>query len=387
MMQLTDEQNFNLADIVYEDINLKINKKIRIKDGSQWITINSVNDPSGLQAIAVVPLKDYQAMQAGKVTTYPDVIFSSRGSQTDHAGEALKDWLETDTVELGLAQKPEHYQNMKDKNGKLLTPEKESQFRGYEKFVRDTLNSTQFDKTTCSFTGHSLGGSLAQYMAVLTDSKATTFAAARAYRLLPPELQKAVREGNYDDLIRDYRHKNDPVGYVPLGEIIGSRYMAKSASSDLVGMGHTRGSFQGMFNGDGSVMVRIHPEAILNQLPLFDSAIQNLYFTQEMIETVTDNLDREIQKIYTTYLDKMGTDSFSHLKSTDVEDIFEEFAQSREGSSYYFYDRQQKELLLDNLEKTKRQLTHQKNTIETAAILFKTQDQQLEKKISQLFGR
>lgn len=386
MIQLTDEEYFSLADKVYENKYLKLGQRIILDTGNDWVVISSVNNPSGLQAIAVVPLKDYQDMQAGKITTYPDIVFSSRGSQTDDAGETFKDWVETDTIELGLAQKPEHYQKMKDKNGQLLTPESDSQFRGYEKFVMETLEAQQFDGTTPSFTGHSLGGALAQYMAVLTDSKATTFAAARAYRLLSPELQEAVRGGKYDDLIRDYRHRNDPVGYLPSGEIIGSRYMAKSAKGDLPLIGHVRGSFQGMFNGNGSIMVRVSPDEILEQLPLFDSAIQNLYFTQQMIETVTTDLDQEINKLHRKYEDKMGIGGFSHLTSADLDDVFEEFAQSYSNGTYYFYDRKLKKEIMEDIEELKRQIRHQKDAIGESAILFKAQDQDMAQKINSLLG-
>lgn len=223
-------------------------------------------------------------------------------------------------------------------------------------------------------------------MAVIMDAKATTFAAARAYRLLPPDLQKAVRDGKYDDMIRDYRHKNDPVGYLPAGEIIGSRIMAKSAKSDLWVVGHMGGSFAGMFNGDGSIMVRVDPEEILNQLDHFDSAIQKLYFTQEMISTVTDNLDKEVKTIYSTYVDKMGVGSFSHLTSNDVEEIFEELSQSYKDRSYYFYDRKMKESLIDDLEKTKKKLSHLRDKIGVAATQFDTADKNMAKNLSTILG-
>lgn len=75
MTQLTDEQYFNLADKVYEDKYLKPGQTIISDTGNDWVVINSVNDPSGLQSIAVVPLKDYRNMQSGKIKDYPNVIF------------------------------------------------------------------------------------------------------------------------------------------------------------------------------------------------------------------------------------------------------------------------------------------------------------------------
>jgi len=247
MTQLTDEQYFDLSDKVYEDKYLKPGQTIISDTGNDWIVINSVDDPSGLQGIAVVPLKDYQDMQSGKITKYPDVVFASRGSQMDNFGEFVKDWIETDIFEMGLGQKPEHYKEQG------LTPNNTSQFRGYEDFVNETLKNNSI--VDYSFTGHSLGGALAQYMAVLKDKKATTFAAAKAYRLLPAELQKLVDQGHFNSNIVDYRHSWDPVGHVPFGQIIGRQYMVPSGSSNIAIVGHMRGSFKDMFDKDGAMIL------------------------------------------------------------------------------------------------------------------------------------
>ncbi|WP_317912504.1 lipase family protein [Carnobacterium maltaromaticum] len=391
MTQLTDEQYWKLADSVYDDKWLNINnittlsidelkklETINANDGSKWVTINSISTDSGLQAMAVISLDEYKALCSGKIKAPENMVFVSRGSEMGEDG--YNDWVKTNGIVLGSSSvSPEEL-----KKAEIEQVNAQNQFIQYDAFVRQSIQ--QYNPQNYSFTGHSLGGALAQYMAVIMDAKATTFAAARAFRLLPPELQQAVRDGKYDDMIRDYRHKNDPVGYLPAGEIIGSRIMAKSAKSDLWVVGHMGGSFAGMFNGDGSIMVRVDPEEILNQLDHFDSAIQKLYFTQEMISTVTDNLDKEIKTIYSTYVDKMGVGSFSHLTSNDVEEIFEELAQSYKGRSYYFYDRKMKESLIDDLEKTKKSLSHLKDKIGVAATQFDTADKNMAKNLSTILG-
>ncbi|TFJ73078.1 lipase family protein [Carnobacterium maltaromaticum] len=389
MAQLTDAQYWGLSDKSYLDGSLTIVKigelskdvkTITLEDKSEWVTINSINKESGLQAMAIIPLSEYKDLSSGKISQPQTLVFVSRGS------EELADW-KTNAIELGSGGKPETLKNLnldEIENYDFKDVNANNQFIQYDAFVQQTIKD--FKPENYSFTGHSLGGALAQYMAVMMDAKATTFAAARAFRLLPPELQQAVRDGKYDEMIRDYRHKNDPVGYLPAGEIIGSRIMAKSAKSDLWVAGHMGGSFAGMFNGDGSIMVRVDPEEILNQLDHFDSAIQKLYFTQEMISTVTDNLDKEIKTIYSTYVDKMGVGSFSHLTSNDVEEIFEELSQSYKGRSYYFYDRKMKESLIDDLEKTKKSLSHLKDKIGVAATQFDTADKNMAKNLSTILG-
>lgn len=294
--------------------------------------------------------------------------------------DGYNDWVKTNGIVLGSSSvSPEEL-----KKAEIEQVNAQNQFIQYDAFVRQTIQA--YNPQNYSFTGHSLGGALAQYMAVIMDAKATTFAAARAYRLLPPELQKAVRDGKYDDMIRDYRHKNDPVGYVPGGEIIGSRYMTKSAKSDLWFAGHLGGSFDGMFNEDGSIMVRISPEEILAQLPLFDSAIQNLSVTQEIIDVSTNELDKEIKTIHRHYEDKLGIGGFSHVTVTDMDDIFEEFAQSHSGDNYYFYDRKLKDELLEDLEVHKRKIAEQRDIIGEGAMMFDMKDQELASKLSSLFG-
>lgn len=391
MVQLTDEQYWKLADSVYQDKHLEISEikkltdrelsemqPIVAKDGSKWVTLNSINHESGLQAIAVVSLDEYKALCSGQITAPENMVFVTRGSEMGEDG--YNDWVKTNGIVLGSSSvSPEEL-----KKAEIEQVNAQNQFIQYDAFVRQTIQA--YNPQNYSFTGHSLGGALAQYMAVIMDAKATTFAAARAYRLLPPDLQKAVRDGKYDDMIRDYRHKNDPVGYVPGGEIIGSRYMTKSAKSDLWFAGHLGGSFEGMFNGDGSIMVRISPEEILAQLPLFDSAIQNLSVTQEIIDVSTNELDKEIKTIHRHYEDKMGIGGFSHVTVTDMDDIFEEFAQSHSGDNYYFYDRKLKDELLEDLEVHKRKIAEQRDIIGEGAMMFDMKDQELASKLSSLFG-
>lgn len=391
MAQLTDEQYWKLADSVYDDKTLNINEikkmseselndieSIKVGDGTKWVTINSINHESGLQAMAVISLDEYKALCSGKIKAPENMVFVTRGSEMGEDG--YNDWVKTNGIVLGSSSvSPEEL-----KKAEIEQVNAQNQFIQYDAFVRQTIQA--YNPQNYSFTGHSLGGALAQYMAVIMDAKATTFAAARAYRLLPPDLQKAVRDGKYDDMIRDYRHKNDPVGYVPGGEIIGSRYMTKSAKSDLWFAGHLGGSFDGMFNGDGSIMVRISPEEILAQLPLFDSAIQNLSVTQEIIDVSTNELDKEIKTIHRHYEDKMGIGGFSHVTVTDMDDIFEEFAQSHSGDNYYFYDRKLKDELLEDLEVHKRKIAEQRDIIGEGAMMFDMKDQELASKLSSLFG-
>ncbi|MBC1478362.1 DUF2974 domain-containing protein [Listeria welshimeri] len=205
-MKVKDDTNFYLSDEVYNSSYLKAGQKIKLTNKETWITINSVNKENGLQAIAVVPLKDYKDYNNGKLKKYTHIVFVSRGS------EELNDWKEN----LGLVVKED---------------DKEGQFKVYDKFVNDTLG--KFKTQDYSFTGHSLGGGLAQYEAVKHLKPAVTFAAARAFNKLTDKEQKKALNGEYWDLIKDYYHSDDVIGMLPPNaEVFYRQYLMKRNSSE-----------------------------------------------------------------------------------------------------------------------------------------------------------
>ncbi|MBC1482671.1 hypothetical protein HCJ58_03885, partial [Listeria sp. FSL L7-1509] len=109
MAEFTDEQYFNLSDEVYKNDTLTKGRDLFTKDGSHWKVINSVDKSgSGLQAIAVVPAKEYKK---GK-TVYGNAIFVARGSEPN-AKQFMKDWIHTDVGKLGIGQKPETDRKLK----------------------------------------------------------------------------------------------------------------------------------------------------------------------------------------------------------------------------------------------------------------------------------
>lgn len=138
-MKLSDETYFNLSKIAYNNDYLKIGKTVRVGEGDYYKVVNSVDGDSGLQAVAFVPLKEYKDFNAGKTKSYDNMVFVSRGTEPTK----LKD-VKTDVG--------------------LLSSKTEGQFDDYDRFVHATLK--KYDVKDYSFTGHSLGGALAQYEAV-----------------------------------------------------------------------------------------------------------------------------------------------------------------------------------------------------------------------------
>jgi len=355
LAQFKDEQYFDLSDVVYENSSLNIGGTLTLEgDESKWIVINSVNDPSGLQAIAVVPKVDYDKMKTGKITEYPNVVFSARGSQTDNWSEAYKDWIGTDFGDLttgmkpsnavsrmglnvtGDRTKPAYHKNMDRHAPEHVETAKNMvnnhQFLGMERFVNRTL--FDHDIADYSFTGHSLGGALAQYMAAIKDKGATTFAAARAYRLLPPEVQKMVDSGHFDGKIVDYRHEWDPVGHLPGGKVIGSQYLARTSALNIVGIGHVRGSFKGMFK-NGAMQILFDPESIRG----IATEIMGLYDAITDIQLAFRQYVTFEQEEIETFVSQTRTSSDYHdLESHEIEDILRELFPHKVGGDYSVHD-------------------------------------------------
>ncbi|PHD76171.1 cytoplasmic protein, partial [Bacillus toyonensis] len=78
----TDEDYFELSSNVYDDDSLHKGSEIKGVDGKKWVVIESINADcqkvkNGLEAIAVVPKKDYKE----NATHYDDIILAFRGTE------------------------------------------------------------------------------------------------------------------------------------------------------------------------------------------------------------------------------------------------------------------------------------------------------------------
>lgn len=97
----TDQDYFELADQVYGDV-LQKGTEIKGSGGKKWVVIESVDTnqteaKNGLQAIAVVPAKDYEPDK----TQYDNIIYSFRGTEF---GKFDGD-LSTDTFQITMGMK------------------------------------------------------------------------------------------------------------------------------------------------------------------------------------------------------------------------------------------------------------------------------------------
>lgn len=310
MAQLTDEQYFGLSERSYRDDNISNGKIITLDDKSSWVVINSVDQKqSDLQAIAVVPKEEYDKMQAGQISNYSNITFVARGSSS-----VIDAYQDVST--LGIGGKPSE---IRESTNNSLAHRAYNQFLGYEDFVNDTLK--KYEPKNYDFTGHSLGGALAQYMAVIKNKNAVTFSAARPYRLLPEEYQKKVDAGEYDDQIVDYRHSWDPVGYVPFGKRIGKCFLVDSEVLDVAVASHMTKTFHNIFRSDGSINIMFSPEFMRDTAGIH-GLISEEYRDAKRILTEYMNHEKDI--IDRLKNDISGNDEFSELDQSEIEEVLQD---------------------------------------------------------------
>ncbi|MBM5611369.1 lipase family protein [Listeria seeligeri] len=356
-MKVRDDTNFYLSDEVYNSSYLKKGQKIKLINKETWVTINSVNKDNGLQAIAVVPLKDYKDYNNGKLKTYNHIVFVSRGS------EELDDWNEN----LGLVAKKDN---------------KEGQFKAYDKFVNGTLE--KFKTQDYSFTGHSLGGGLAQYEAVKHLKPAVTFAAARAFNKLTAQEQEKALNGEYWNLIKDYYHKDDVVGKLPPNaEVFYKQYLMERNSSenklDKLGIGgHMQSTFTGCFEADGSAELLINPDEIINQIERLDEVFAKMRQVENYMQDYEEWEKMQSQRLR-SHLDEETWEGgkYSELTSWDVDDVLTEVSRKYKDGVYRFHNTDKFEEFYDENRKTIQKLNGFKEEVISAALAFNDKDKEL----------
>ena len=379
MRNLSDKEYFEVCNESYKKDILIEGKEIEIKEKSKqseiWKVLESVdNKKSGLQGSALVPANEYDDIKSGKIEP-SNMIFVSRGT------ENLTDWG-CNITDLGTYPRPRDIKRLENSNIVKITKasvamnpglnsiskkyiigslsSKNNQFIEYEEFVDDTVK--KYNPKEYSFTGHSLGGALAQYVAVLKDKKAVTYAAAKPYRLLPKEFQKKVDSGYYNNKIFNYKHVGDPVGIVPFGELIGTQLFVQSNVRDfserkfginllggminvfkyIIGQ-HGLESFSTSFTSNGAIKLLIKSDEIRG---IINNLSENIEMYNELIKKIDnrmDIIDDETLRIYKEMEREIGTGEFYYLTNYDLDEIFNDivpYSQNR------FYDREMGEELI-----------------------------------------
>ena len=205
-MNLTPEQYLALSSLAYENLQSqplgdleesridKVTKNINtsrlelraLSSLSSWVLVNAYTSPSGMSAIAIQNPKT------------KEVVFVYRGTDAIEKNftVGIKDWFMDLKIAVGA--------NLTVDDGK-------NQFVDAQNFYYNTIQKLggASNISARSFTGHSLGGGLAQYMAYTTAGKykTVTFDAVGIGQALP-----GVNPRDYDNTVTDYVNRDDFIG-------------------------------------------------------------------------------------------------------------------------------------------------------------------------------
>ncbi|WP_438775619.1 lipase family protein, partial [Enterococcus sp. DIV0418] len=316
------------------------------------------------------------------------------------------DWVLTDFAKMGIGLKPNTDMKLKETQGKNIQkiaknawkantsiPMKmllhvaswqvngENQFTDYQKFVNQTLK--QYKIKDCSFTGHSLGGALAQFMAVQLKRHAVTYAAANPYRLLSKEQQQAVKNGDFEGLIMDYRHRLDPVGkIVPNERLIGKQFIMDTNPNAPFGtaivMGHMRGTFAGMFNADGTAQLKVNPDAVIAQAGRIDNIVSIMRKIQQRMQQLEEDVNQKSKQLRNKLNDEtVEGGKYSELTIWDVDEILTERSKKYQNGIYTYHDPEQFQRFYESNEKNIKKLKEFQRELIQAAKKIREKDNEL----------
>ncbi|NWO12680.1 hypothetical protein [Virgibacillus sp.] len=219
-----------------------------------------------------------------------------------------------------------------------------------EKYVK------KYGANNIVFTGHSLGGGLAQYFAVKHDSNAVTFASADVFDLLSKEDQERAVNGEFKDNIISYTYPDDIIGTF-YNQSVGSVYYvgdpAENNGKTLETHRIENYVSEDMYNEEGYLLPHLlYGEKIKGQLQsspleLKNSGVHDFHIRIQtelmhqlamemeeseeliaatrtaLIRLLDDHLD-SMNQLRNTYRNMIGSGKYDKLNTSHVDEIFRE---------------------------------------------------------------
>lgn len=314
--------------------------------GVKWRVLKTMDEKNGAQGIALAPV-----LSDGKSLDTSQIVIAYRGTEAGKwDGDITADGLQ---VVLNSKYIPT---TIETAIGDVRTFTTETQFESAIKFSNEI--SDKYKSAKISYTGHSLGGAMAQYVAAEWNREATTFAAPNVYGLLSDEAKVRVNEGKTKDTIRDYTHEKDLIGEYDGGDpLIGKQYMTAVKDKSLSWWnpiaGHFMGTYTGKFNsGDGSIQFKMEPDEVIKAIQTFRPRLELIRDWRKIIEHYIEDEAHTVRKIYQDMLANVnGSGKYPLLSEQDVTNFFREKAMTVKGSDYYFID---VDLAMDLCQKLKK---------------------------------
>ncbi|ASL62740.1 cytoplasmic protein [Bacillus cereus] len=376
---ITDEDFFNLSDYVYDNDYLHKGAEIPGINGETWVVIESIDAnyqkvKNGLQAIAVVPKKDYE----GNKTHYETIVFAFRGTEPKQLAD-----FETDIDQITFGIKT-NSKVITPSNSQTIKPDSATSFNTGLEWV-DKVNKT-YHPTYVHATGHSKGGAEADYVASERNFYATTWAAPNPYGLLSPEAKKRVDKGEMENKATDYTHENDPIGnHTQFGApLIGKQFTVRQNDTKeglftrLTMEGHGRDTFRGSFHSNGSPILKLEPEDIIRQAKRIQTLSNRLSDIVKNIVEFQRNEAEAVQKLKNQLKHETGPGGRYHLlEEHEVDEAISQIAKIRKGGNDYFHDANLAEELIHLLKKEQKSLSRFGDDISDAANSLRDKDNQL----------
>ncbi|MEC2559850.1 cytoplasmic protein [Bacillus cereus] len=376
----TDEDYFKLADHVYDDEVLKKGKEIKGVDGKIWVVIESIDADcqkvkNGLEAIAVVPKKDYKE----NATHYDEIILAFRGTEPTQLAD-----FETDIDQISFGIKT-HSKVITPSNSQTIKPNSETSFDTGLKWAKNDIVA-KYNPSSLHTTGHSKGGAEADLIAAELDCYATTWAAPNPYRLLSPEAKKRVDRGEMENKATDYTHENYPIGnHTQFGApLIGKQFTVRQNDTKedfftrLTMDGHGRDTFRGAFHSNGSPLLKLEPEDIIRQAQKIQMLSNRLLDIAKNIEEFQRREAEAVQKLKSQLKYETGPGGKYHiLEAYEIDEAISRIAKTKEGGNDYFHDVHIAEELIHLLRKEQKSLSRFGDEISDAANSLRDKDNHL----------
>ncbi|ARC29622.1 MULTISPECIES: hypothetical protein [Bacillus] len=376
----TDEDYFELSSNVYDDDSLHKGAEIKGVDGKKWVVIESINADcqkvkNGLEAIAVVPKKDYKE----NATHYDDIILAFRGTEPNQLAD-----FETDIDQITFGIKT-HSKVITPSNSQTIKPDSETSFDTGLKWAKNDIVA-KYNPSSLHTTGHSKGGAEADLIAAELDCYATTWAAPNPYRILSPEAKKRVDKGEMENKATDYTHENDPIGnHTQFGApLIGKQYTVRQNDTKqglftrLTMDGHGRDTFRGTFHSNGSPLLKLEPEDIIRQAQKIQLLSNRLSDIAKNIEEFQRREAEAVQKLKSQLKYETGPGGKYHLlEAYEIDEAISRIARTKEGGNDYFHDVHIAEELIHLLRKEQKSLSRFGDEISDAANSLRDKDNQL----------
>ncbi|MEX2947553.1 hypothetical protein ABH521_000020 [Staphylococcus warneri] len=346
------------------------------------IQASRVDKGNGFQGMAVSPIDS-----DGKVDN--DTVYMV------YAGTDPKENSDLGTdLNLGLSSVFDHQMKSNPKDVKLYNQYKDLDKNNIDyKYPDNTAKNSQFDEANVWTeevlkkgnykhvygTGHSLGGTIAQVMAVMHDFDQTkTFSAPNGYDLLPDNVKQNFDAKKFEKKIVDYTHTSDAIGMYDLGKhSIGMNIFVEDVKpqslSDQNNPAFAHGLKYFSFSGD-NVKIKIDSdkakriaEKLNNDLKAINTAIKKLEHYQE-------NSKRRARNIEEKYKDQISSGDFKYIHASDIENYMDELTKS---NKYDFFDTSKFDDTLSVLHSHKKQLERLAEKIVDAGQKMENRDKEL----------